>query len=55
MKAIYRCLNPTCGMRYEGPPGPTQCPICRGLYIKWENYEEMRKMWDDCEFSKNKE
>lgn len=38
MKAIYRCLE--CNYRYKSKPMPTQCPVCKNLYVKWENYEE---------------
>ena len=41
MKARYRCLK--CNYKYEGEPGPTQCPECKHLYIKWVNYEEWRE------------
>jgi len=55
MKALakFKCLK--CFFRWEEQPGPTQCPICRHLYVKWVNYEEMRKMWDDLEENRNKE
>lgn len=44
MKAIFRCLK--CGHKWEDKPGPTQCPKCWHLYVKWENYEAMRKIWN---------
>jgi rubrerythrin len=36
MLAEYECLK--CGFLYESFPGPTQCPRCNHLYIKWHNY-----------------
>jgi len=45
MKAKHRCLK--CFYYWESQPGPTQCPICGHLYVKWENYEEMRKAWNE--------
>jgi len=53
MFAIYKCLN--CGHEWTGLPGPTQCPLCLHLYVKWLNYDELRKLWDDREKFKNKE
>ena len=41
MKAKYKCLG--CNYEYEGEPGPTECPKCDHLYVKWVNYEEWRK------------
>ena len=38
MKAEYQCLE--CKYEYISIPGPTQCPICNNLYIKWKNYDE---------------
>ena len=38
MKAKYKCCS--CGYEYEDEPGPTECPICYHLYVKWVNYEE---------------
>lgn len=55
MRAIYRCLNPRCGMTWESKPGPVQCHICGHLYVKWMNYENLRKLWDIKEKIKNKE
>ena len=52
MLAKHKCLQ--CGYEWESRPGPTQCPLCNHLYIKWVNYDEMRKMWDDREKIKNK-
>jgi hypothetical protein len=52
MKAIYQCIR--CGMRWESKPGPTQCHICYHLYVKWLNYEDMRKIWDEKEKTENK-
>jgi len=44
MKAEYKCLK--CGYQYKGFPGPTQCPKYNHLYIKWLNFEDMKKKWD---------
>lgn len=41
--AKYRCLK--CGFLWEGNPGPTQCPKCQHLYVKWKNIDKMRKEW----------
>jgi len=38
MKAKYKCCY--CNYEYEDEPGPTECPRCRHLYVKWVNYEE---------------
>ena len=37
-QARYECYR--CKHRYVGPAGPTQCPRCGNLYIKWLNYKE---------------
>lgn len=37
--AAYKCLS--CSFEYKGRPGPTQCPVCNGLQIKWLNYEQL--------------
>jgi rubrerythrin len=42
--AKFRCLK--CGHKWEDKTGPTQCPKCWHLYVKWENYEELRKIWN---------
>ena len=39
--AIYKCLK--CGVEWGSKPGPTQCPKCQHLYVKWLNYEKLRK------------
>lgn len=44
MKAQFQCLR--CNYRWETKPGPTQCPICGYLYVKWINYEELREVWN---------
>jgi len=44
MLAKFMCLK--CFYKWEDNPGPTQCPSCNHLYVKWLNYEEMRKQWD---------
>ena len=41
MLAKFQCLS--CGHKWEDKPGPTQCSKCNYLYVKWLNYEEMRK------------
>ena len=38
MLAKFKCLK--CSFSYEDKPGPTQCPQCSHLYVKWVNYEE---------------
>jgi rubrerythrin len=46
MKAKNRCLR--CNSHWEGTHGSdTKCPYCGHLYVKWENYEEMRKVWNE--------
>ena len=35
------CLS--CGQEWEDKPGPTECPKCKHLYVKWLNYKEMEK------------
>lgn len=49
----FKCLR--CNFRWPEKPNPTQCPKCYNLYVKWENYEEMRKYWDVNEKNENKE
>lgn len=53
MFAIYECVK--CGHRWEALPGPTQCSICRQLYMKWLNYNELRRLWDYRKNFENKE
>jgi len=53
MKAKFKCLK--CGVEWESGPGPTQCFHCGHLYVKWLNYEEMRKYWDYMKENENKE
>lgn len=38
MNAKFRCLK--CKHKWESDPGPTQCPRCGHLWVKWTNYEE---------------
>ena len=49
MRAKFQCLK--CLYTWESKPGPTTCPICEHLYVKWLNYEELYKLvfskWDD--------
>jgi hypothetical protein len=35
--AQYCCLG--CGSRFEGWAGPTECPACSHVYVKWLDYE----------------
>jgi len=42
--AHFQCLK--CLHSWKSNPGPTQCPACRHDYVKWLNYEDMRKEWD---------
>jgi len=42
--AAFKCLN--CNYHWLNLPGPTQCPMCNYLYVKWINYEEMKKSWN---------
>ena len=42
--AEYKCCK--CDYEYNGKPGPTQCPRCSHLYVKWINFEELRKKWN---------
>lgn len=39
--AKYRCLK--CGFEWSEPAGPTQCPKCGHLYVRWLNYERLRR------------
>jgi len=43
LKARYKCLK--CGHKYEIEPEAMPCPMCKHLYIKWLNYEDMHKIW----------
>ena len=40
MLAEFKCLK--CGHKWHNKPGPTQCPICNYLYVRWVNYEQWR-------------
>ena len=42
MLAKFKCLG--CGYEYEDKPGPTTCPQCKHIWIKWLNYEEMERL-----------
>ena len=42
--ARFQCLK--CFYLWQSRPGPTECPACGHVYVKWLNYEEMRKEWD---------
>ena len=37
MRASYTCLG--CGHKFHSEAGPTNCPKCEYVYVKWENYE----------------
>ncbi len=39
--AEYVCIR--CEHYYRSEPGPTQCPECGHLYVKWLNYEQLKK------------
>ncbi len=39
--ADYLCLR--CRYVYQDDPGPTQCPKCGHLYIKWLNYKDLNR------------
>lgn len=42
--AHFQCLK--CLYSWKDRPGPTQCPVCGHDYVKWLNYEQMRKEWN---------
>ena len=42
--AKYKCFK--CGFVYYSLPGPTECPKCHNLYIKWLNYHELKKEYN---------
>ncbi len=37
----FKCLK--CGHRWWDKPGPTQCPRCKHIWVKWVNYDQWRK------------
>lgn len=39
--AEFLCLK--CHFTYKAKPGPTSCPNCGHLYIKWLNHKEIEK------------
>lgn len=41
MKVIFNCVK--CNHTYESEPGPTKCPECNNIWIRWINYEEWFK------------
>ncbi len=41
MEAEFKCLK--CTLNWSSKPGPTQCPKCGHLYVKWVNYEEWKE------------
>ncbi len=46
IKPQYICLE--CNYEFERElPGPTQCPRCGHLYVKWLNYEQMRPLFEE--------
>ena len=51
MLGKHLCLK--CGHRWEAVHGPQDCPKCGHLYVKWLNYDEMRKKYKwGCETNK---
>ena len=42
MPAAYMCLG--CKFSWKGLAGPTECPMCGHIYIKWLNYGIGRKL-----------
>jgi Zn finger protein HypA/HybF involved in hydrogenase expression len=44
MRALFQCLK--CKCKWETQPGPTQCPKCGHLYVKWINYKSLREIWN---------
>ncbi len=46
MKTLAEFICLKCKYRWKSDPGPTQCPKCNHDYVKWVNYELMRKEWD---------
>lgn len=41
----YRCLSKACGKKYKGKLGPTKCPHCGHIWVKWlsfSTYDEKR-------------
>ena len=40
--AKYKCLK--CYHVWEGNPGPVTCPKCTHEYVKWINYEDLKKL-----------
>lgn len=44
-EARYRCDG--CGHKWRGKPGPVSCQKCGGLYVTWQNAQEMahRHSW----------
>ena len=41
--AKFKCLK--CGHGWKDKPGPTQCPKCGHLFVKWVNYEMLANGW----------
>ena len=37
MDAHFKCDK--CSHEWDSIPGPTQCPKCHHLYVKWVNYD----------------
>jgi len=47
----YKCMK--CDHKWEEVHrGPTLCPKCSHLYVKWLNYEELYEMYfkDECQY-----
>lgn len=40
IKARFCCLS--CGVIYVHKSGPSNCPVCGHLYVKWLNVSEIR-------------
>ena len=37
-REIYHCI--ACETQFLAPPGPTQCPKCKHIYVEWLTYNE---------------
>ena len=43
--AQYECYK--CKYAWEHKPGPVTCPKCNHYYVKWVNYKEWRKKYEE--------
>lgn len=43
--AEYECVK--CGLKYNSMPGPTFCPKCGSIWVKWVNWEAWREKHKD--------